>query len=134
MRATVAVDSAAPPVRQALGDLAVRIATLLPVRVDTLEVPHLLHKDEPFERRFTQLHCRLASALQKFRNRASSGNPVIYNCSNPDLCGRKILFLLPHIPTIYSASSPSSKFSSAISTLWTSSLVRMTAIALAPAD
>ena len=35
---------------------------------------------------------------------------------------------------IYSASSPSSKSSSAVSTLWTSSLVRMTAIALAPAD
>ena len=35
---------------------------------------------------------------------------------------------------IYSASSLSSKFSSAVSTLWTSSLVRMTAIALAPAD
>ena len=38
---------------------------LLPVRVDTLEVPHLLHKDEPFERRFTQLHCRLPSALHR---------------------------------------------------------------------
>ena len=25
------------------------------VRVDTLEVPHLLHKDEPHERRFSQL-------------------------------------------------------------------------------
>ena len=34
-------------------------------------------------------------ALQKFRNRVSSGNPVIYNCSNPSLCGRKFLFLLP---------------------------------------
>ena len=30
---------------------------------------------------------------------ASSGNPVIYKCSNPGLCVRKFLFLLPHIPT-----------------------------------
>ena len=29
----------------------------------------------------------------------SSGNPVIYNCSNPGLCGTKFLFLLAHIPT-----------------------------------
>ena len=28
--------------------------------------------------------------------------PVIYNCSNPGLCGRKFLFLLPHIPTVVS--------------------------------
>ena len=35
---------------------------------------------------------------------------------------------------IYSASSPSSKFSSAVSTLWTSSLVQMAGIDLAPAD
>src|SRR6185436_8184457 len=25
-------------------------------------------------------------------------NLIIYNCSNPGLCGRKFLFLLPHIP------------------------------------
>ena len=34
-----------------LADLAVRIATLLSIRVDTLEVPHLLHKDEPHVKR-----------------------------------------------------------------------------------
>ena len=45
-------------------DLAIRIAMLLPVRMDTLEVPHLLHKDEPHVRRFTQLHCR-PSALHR---------------------------------------------------------------------
>ena len=49
----------------AFADLAVRIVTLLPVRVDTLEVPHLLHKDEPHVRRFTHLHCRLPSALNR---------------------------------------------------------------------
>ena len=77
---------------------------LLPVRVDTLEVLHLLHKDEPHVRRFSQLtagfHLHDTNALQKFRIRASSGNPVIYNCSNPSLCGRKFLFLLPHIPKV----------------------------------
>ena len=36
--------------------------------------------------------------LKKFRTRTPSGNPVIYNCSNPGLCGRKFLFLLSHIP------------------------------------
>ena len=45
----------------AFADLAVRIVTLLPVRVDTLEVPHLLHKDEPHVRRISQLHCQLPS-------------------------------------------------------------------------
>ena len=35
---------------------------------------------------------------------------------------------------VYSASSPSSKSSHAVSTLWTSSLVKMAAIGLAPAD
>ena len=83
-----------------LADLAIRSAKFLPVRVDFVEVLRLLHKDEPFVRWFTQLHClHYIDALQKFRNRASSGNPVIYNCSNPDLCGRKFLFLLPNIPT-----------------------------------
>ena len=57
--------SFAPKPEVAFADLAVRIATLLPVRVDTLEVPHLLHKDEPHERRFSQLHCRLPSALHR---------------------------------------------------------------------
>ena len=45
---------------QALGRLhgsSNRIATLLSVRVDTLEVLHLLHKDEPHMRRISQLHC-----------------------------------------------------------------------------
>ena len=46
------------------------------------------------------LNLHYTDALQKFRNRASSGNPVIYNCSNPGLCGRIFLFLLPHIPTL----------------------------------
>ena len=41
----------------------------------------------------------------KFRNRASSGNPVIYNCSNSGLCGRKFLLFLPHIPTAVSRAS-----------------------------
>ena len=49
----------------ALADLAVRIAAVLPVRVDFVEVQRLLHKDEPFERRFSQLHCRLPSALHR---------------------------------------------------------------------
>jgi len=30
-----------------------------------VEVLRLLHKDEPFVRRFTQLHCRLPSALHR---------------------------------------------------------------------
>ena len=50
-------------------------------------------------------HLHYTDALQKFRNHASSGNPVIYNCSNPDLCGRKFLFLLPHITTAVSRAS-----------------------------
>ena len=92
-----------------LADLAIRSAKLLPVHVDFMEVLRLLYKDEPFVRWFTQLHCQLPSALhralQKFRNRASSGNPVIYNCSNPGLCSRNFLFLLPHIPTAVSRAS-----------------------------
>jgi hypothetical protein len=36
-------------------------AALLPVRVDTLEVPRLLYKEEPFVRRFSQLYYRLPS-------------------------------------------------------------------------
>ena len=47
-------------------------------------------------------HLHYTDALQKFCNCASSGNPVIYNCSNPSLRGRKFLFLLPHIPTVVS--------------------------------
>ena len=50
-------------------------------------------------------HLHYTDALQKFHNRASSGNPVIYNCSNPGLCGRKFLFLLPQIPTAVSRAS-----------------------------
>ena len=53
--------SFAPKPLVAFADLAVRIATLLLVRVDTLEVPHLLYKDEPHVRKFSQLHCRLPS-------------------------------------------------------------------------
>ena len=48
-----------------LVDLAIRSAMLLPVRVDFVEVLRLLHKDEPFVRRFTQLHCRFPSALHR---------------------------------------------------------------------
>ena len=48
-----------------LADLAIRSATLLLVRVDFVEVLRLLHKDEPFVRRFMQLHCRLLSALHR---------------------------------------------------------------------
>jgi len=75
--------------------LSIRSATLLSVRVDFAEVLRLLHKDEPFVRWFAQLHCQLPS----------SGNPVIYNCSNPGLCGRKFLFLVPHILTAVSRAS-----------------------------
>ena len=57
--------SFAPKPYVTFADLAVWIATLLPVRVDTLEVPHLLHKDEPHERKFSQPHCRLPSALHR---------------------------------------------------------------------
>ena len=58
----------APPVHRALvvlADLAIWSVTLLPVRVDFMEVLRLLHKDEPFMRWFTQLHCRLPSALHR---------------------------------------------------------------------
>jgi len=70
-----------------------------------LEVPHLLHKDEPHVRRFSQPHCRLhlfdyIHARQKFRIRASSGNPVIYNSSSSWLWGRIFFVLRPHIPTL----------------------------------
>ena len=65
-----------------------------------MEVLRLLHKDEPFVRRFINctagFHLHYTDALQKFRNHASSGSAT---CSNPGLCGRKFLFLLPHIPT-----------------------------------
>ena len=47
----------------AIADLAVQIAALLSVRVDFVEMLRLLHKDEPFVRWFTQLHCRLPFAL-----------------------------------------------------------------------
>ena len=67
----------------------------LPVRVDTLEVLHLRHKDEPFVRLSGEDLFIYINALQNFRTRASSGNPEIYNCSNPCLCGRKFLFSLP---------------------------------------
>ena len=85
----------------AFADLVVRIVTFLPVRVDTLEVPHLLHKDEPHVRRFSQLHCRLylfdyIDARQKFRIRASSGNLVIYNSSRSCLWGEKFCFVSPY--------------------------------------
>ena len=40
----------------ALVDLAIRSATLLPIRVDFVEVLRLLRKDEPFMRWLMQLH------------------------------------------------------------------------------
>ena len=49
----------------ALVDLAIRSAMLHPVHVDFVEVLRLLHKDEPFVRWFTQLHCRLPFALHR---------------------------------------------------------------------
>ena len=55
------LPSFAPKPEVAFADLAVRIVTLLLVRVDTLEVLHLQHKDEPHVRRFSQLHYRLPS-------------------------------------------------------------------------
>ena len=57
----LAIGLVPPPRASALvvlADLAIRSATLLPVRVDFVEVLRLLHKYEPFVRRFTQLHCR----------------------------------------------------------------------------
>ena len=48
-----------------LADLAIRSATLFPIRELFVEVLRLLHKDEPFMRWFTQLHCRLPSALHR---------------------------------------------------------------------
>ena len=63
-------------------------------------MPHLLHKDEPHMRRFSQLHCRLhlfdyIDARQKFRIRASSGNLVIYNSSSSLLWAENFCFSLP---------------------------------------
>ena len=59
--------------------------------MDFVEVLRLLHKDEPFVRWYTNctagFYLHYTNTLQKFRNRESSGNPVIYNCSNPGLCG-----------------------------------------------
>ena len=65
-------------------------------------MPHLLHKDEPHVRRFSQLHCRLhlfgyIDARQKFRIRASSGNLVIYNSSRSCLWGEKFCFASPYL-------------------------------------
>ena len=45
-------------------------------------------------------HLHYTDELQKFRNRTSRGNLVIYNCSNPNLYGRIFLLLLPLIPTV----------------------------------
>ena len=85
-------------------DLAVRIATLLPIRVDNLEALHLQHKDEPFVGLSGEDLFDYIDALQKFRTHASSGNPVIYNCSSPGLCSRKFLFSLPiSLKLIYAA-------------------------------
>ena len=66
-------------------------------RLKTL-TPATIHMHEQY--RTADFHLHYTDALQKFRNRASSGNLVIYNCSNPGLCSRKFLFLLPHIPTL----------------------------------
>jgi hypothetical protein len=61
-----------------------------------LEVLHLWHLDELHERKkkffiglFGKGLFNYIDALQKFRTRASSGNSVIYNCSDPSsLCDR----------------------------------------------
>jgi hypothetical protein len=69
-----------------------------PVSVDTLEVLHLLHEDEPHVRR--SCNCTAADrlhyldALQKFRTRSSSGNFMIYNNSFPGLCGENFYLSL----------------------------------------
>jgi len=81
-----------------LGDLAARSATLLPVCVDTLAVLHLRHKDELFVGLSDEVPFDYIDVLKKFRTRTPSGNPVIYNCSNPGLCGRK-KNSATHIPT-----------------------------------
>jgi len=77
-------------------DLAVQSAALLTVRVDTLEVLHLRHKDEPFMGLSGDDLFDYIDALQKFRTRASSDNFVIYNCSNIDLCCRNFSFRYPY--------------------------------------
>ena len=82
-------------------NLTVPSAMLLSVHVDTLEVSHMMHKDEPLMRRFSQLHWRLSSArhraLQKFRTRTSSGNSVISNCSIRGLSDRNFfVFATPY--------------------------------------
>ena len=86
-----------------LADLAIRSAMLLPVRMDFVGVlaccTRMSHLGGGSRNCTAGFHLHYTDVLQKFRNRASSGNPVIYNCSNPGLCGRKFLFLLPHIPT-----------------------------------
>ena len=69
-----------------LVDVAIWSATLLPVRVDFMEVLDLLHKDEPFvsgSRNYTAgFHLHDTDVLQKFSTRVSSGSPVIYNSSS----------------------------------------------------
>ena len=101
--------AAAPPSHHsslltALMDLTVRSATPLLVCVDSLEMLHLLHEDEPFWGHSGEDQISYINVLQKFCTRESSGNPVIYNCSNPGLRRRKFLFLLPislhTVPTV----------------------------------
>ena len=73
------------------------------VRVDTLEVLHLRHLDEPHERS-QKVFVGLSgmdlfdhvNPLQNFRTLASSGDPMIYNCSDPGLCGRNFCFRYPN--------------------------------------
>jgi hypothetical protein len=74
------------------------VRRFFPIRVDTLEVLHLLHEDEPHVRRYCnytagdRLH--YPDALQKFHTRASSGNYVTYNSSFPGLCGENFCLSL----------------------------------------
>jgi hypothetical protein len=66
-------------------DLQSGVRRFFPVRVDTLEVLHLLHEDKPHMRR--SCNCTAGDRLhypdviQKFCTRTSSGNSVIYNNS-----------------------------------------------------
>jgi hypothetical protein len=74
------------------------VRCFFPVHVDTLEVLHLLHDDEPHMRRShncsTGNRLHYPDALQKFRTRASSGNSVIYNSSFTRLCSGKFYLSL----------------------------------------
>ena len=77
LHASLLPPALAPTPAVALVDLALQIAMFLHVRVDTLEVLHLQHKDEPFVRLFGEDLFIYIDALQNFRTRTSSGNPEI---------------------------------------------------------